>query len=283
MISVEARSLPEHPRLRRVSLGKYVGIAVLSARHRLEERAALYGRILFFFLILLIFTRLWRAVLDPAAPAAGATGSPQSAASYVWYLAITEWIMLCQPALHLDIEADVRNGDVAYHLARPMSYAGAKLAEGFGEMALRWVVLGASGILFARLLCGEWPSAAGLGLAALVGCLASIVLLLSYAAIGLSAFWIHDCTSVYLIWQKLCFALGGLMVPLSIYPEWLRQIALHSPFAALLYGPGQLVMVPDAALALGWASTLLAWGALFLLVVLSLERLGRKTLTLHGG
>lgn len=265
----------------RASLAKYLGVALLSARQRLQERAALYGRILFYFLILLIFTRLWEAVLG-AAPATR-VGPRQNAASYVWYLAVTEWIILSQPTLHLDIEADVRNGDVAYHLARPMSYAGAKLAEAFGELTVRWVVLGASGVLFARLLCGQWPSLAGLGLAGLVGCLSSVVLLLSYAAIGLSSFWIHDCTSVYLIWQKLCFALGGLMVPLSIYPAWLRQIALHSPFAALLYGPGQLVMTPDWSLAFGWASSLLAWGASFLIVVLWLEHRGRRTLTLHGG
>jgi ABC-2 type transport system permease protein len=283
MTSVESLGLAKRPAAPRVpSLAKYLGVALLGARQRLEERAALYGRILFYFLILLIFTRLWEAVLGSGTAAAG-VGAQQDAASYVWYLAVTEWIMLSQPTLHLDIEADVRNGDVAYHLARPMSYAGAKLAEAFGEMAVRWVVLGASGVLFARLLSGQWPSAAGLGLAGLVGCLASVVLLLSYAAIGLSAFWIHDCTSVYLIWQKLCFALGGLMVPLSIYPDWLRQLALCSPCAALLYGPGQLMMAPDWSLAFGWASTLVGWGAAFLLVVLWLEHRGRKTLTLHGG
>jgi len=282
-MTVESLALAKRRAARPVpSLAKYLGVAVLSARQRLEERAALYGRVLFYFVVLLIFTRLWEAVLGSGTPAAG-VGPQQNAASYVWYLAITEWIMLSQPTLHLDIEADVRNGDVAYHLARPMSYAGAKLAEALGDMAVRWVVLGVSGVLFARLSCGQWPSAAGLGLAGLVGCLSSVVLLLSYAAIGLCAFWIHDCTSVYLIWQKLCFALGGLMVPLSIYPGWLRQIALHSPFAALLYGPGQLVMAPDWSLALGWASALLAWGTSFLLVVLWLEHRGRKTLTLHGG
>jgi viologen exporter family transport system permease protein len=282
MTALEVHGLNAPRVFRRTNGGKYVGIALLSARQRLEERAALYGRIIFYFIILLIFARLWEAVLGSPGPPAPTQG-PTSAASYVWYLAITEWIMLSQPSLYLDIETDVRSGDVAYQLTRPISYAGAKLADAFGDMALRWLVLGASGILFARLLSGQWPSGMGLVLAALVGCLASIVLLLSYAAIGLSAFWIHDCTSVFLIWQKLCFALGGLMVPLSIYPEWLRQIALHSPFAALLYGPGQLVMEPDAALAWSWSASLLGWGALFLFVVLLLERQGRKALTLHGG
>ena len=48
---------------------------------------------------------------------------------------------------------------------------------------------------------------------------------LSTAAIGLSAFWIVDTSPVYWIWQKLAFVLGGLLLPLELYPDWLRALA----------------------------------------------------------
>lgn len=233
----------------------------------------LVGRIAFYCIVLMIFSRLWQAVaLDD-----------RVWADYVWYLAVTEWIMLSQPSLHLEIESDVRSGDVAYHMARPISYVGSKLAEGAGDLALRLPVLGLCGLLFGRWFSGEWPSVDGLLLALPVGLLASVFLVLSYAAIGLCAFWVHDVTPAYFIWQKLAFLLGGLMLPLSIYPEWLRTIALHTPFAAALYGPGQLIMQGSGELALRLSCELLAWITLTGVVVFELERRGRRAITLHGG
>jgi ABC-2 type transport system permease protein len=110
-----------------------------------------------------------------------------------------------------------------------------------------------------------------------------VVMLFAYAAIGLSAFWVHEVTPVFLIWQKLAFVLGGLMLPISIYPGWLRAVAEHTPFAALLYGPGQLVVQGEARDVPRLAVTLVAWGALFLAAVVLLERRARRIVCLHGG
>lgn len=266
-------------------MSKYLAIAALSFRQRLGEPAVLSGRVMFYALILLIYQRLWQAVLGGSI-AGSALGDPalgQSPGGYVWYLAMTEWIMLAQPSVYLEIEADVRSGDVAHQLSRPVSYVGAKLAAACGEMALRWLVLGASGLVLGRWLGGAWPSPESLALALAVGVLASGVLLLSYVAIGLSSFWIHDCMPVYMIWQKLAFILGGLMLPLGIYPSWLRVVAEHTPFSALLYGPGQLLVGGDGGAALGLLLTLSAWGAVFLGVVLLIERRARRNVCLHGG
>jgi ABC-2 type transport system permease protein len=274
------RLLPS--RLRR-ELDKYVAIAALSFRQRLDDRAVLVGRVMFYGIILLIYSRLWQAVLGgPGAAALGDSLLGHSAGRYVWYLAVTEWIVLSQPSIHLEIEAEVRNGDVAYQLSRPLSHVGAKLSAALGEMGLRLLVLGAAGFGFARWFSGEWPSPDGLAGALVAGALAGVVMLLAHTAIGLCAFWMHDVTAVYLVWQKLSFVLGGLMLPIGIYPHWLRALAEHTPFAALLYGPGQLVVGGTQSVA-RLLLTLAAWGAVFLAVVVLLERRARRDLCLHGG
>lgn len=270
-------------RRRGLRLGTYWAIAALSFRQRLDERAVLWGRVMFYAVILMIYSRLWQALLGGPSAALGDPAIGQNPGSYVWYLAVTEWIMLSQPSLHLDIENDARGGEVSYHLSRPLSYVGAKLAAALGEMALRWVVLGVSGFLLATLFGGEPPTGMGLAWALLVGMLASVVVLLADAAIGLSAFWLHDSTPVYLIWQKLGFVLGGLMLPLGIYPEWLRLIAGFTPFPALLYGPGLLALHGSAEAALGLLLTLAAWGAVILAVVLGLEARARRNVCRYGG
>jgi ABC-2 type transport system permease protein len=264
--------------------GKYVAIARTAFWQRLSERAALIGRVSFYCLILLVFSCVWRSIFAAQQPpGAGAEQAAHAAGDYVWYLALTEWIMLSQPTIYLDIEADVRSGDIAYQLARPLSYVGGKLAEGMGDLLLRMLTLAPFGLLFARLFSGQWADGRGLALAALVGLAAASVLLLCYAAIGLCAFWLHDCTPVYLVWQKLMFVLGGLMLPLSIYPTWLQALAQRLPFASVLNGPGQLVLAPDPGRALELLLKLGAWLALAALLVFALERRGRHAIELAGG
>ncbi len=260
--------------------GKYAALVATSFRQRLADRAVLIGRIAFYFIILLVFARLWEAVLSRGGE--GTQGNTWT--DYVWYLAVTEWIMLSLPQLYVDIESDVRSGDIAYHFARPVSYVGSKLAEGFGDMLLRFFTLGVAGVLFARAFAGGWPSSlGGLLLAVPLGVLSGVVMLACLALVGLCAFWIVDCTAIYLIWQKLMFVLGGLMVPLSVYPGWLREVALHSPFSAMLYGPGRMVMATDLSLALAVAAQLLAWGAAAGALLVLLERRARRIVEVNGG
>lgn len=263
---------------------KYVAIARVAFWQRLSERAVLIGRISFYFLVLLVFSCVWRTLFaaHPEHAGSGARGQ-HTAGDYVWYLALTEWIMLSQPSLYLEIESDVRSGDIAYQLTRPMSYVGGKLAEGLGDLLLRLLLLAPFGLGFARLLSGQWADPLSLACGALVGVLAAAVLLLAYAGIGLCAFWLHDTTPVYLVWQKLMFVLGGLMVPLSLYPEWLQALARYLPFSSFLYEPGRLVLEGSASFEPGLLLELSCWLVLGALAVAVLEWLGRRGLELQGG
>ena len=149
--------------------------------------------------------------------------------------------MLSVPLVFLAIEADVRSGDIACRLVRPVSYVGAQIAEALGETAVRLAVLGPSAFLFAWLLAGRIARRSARAVAraaarrswrAPCGCCRC-------GLIGLSAFWIVDTSPMYWIWQKLGFVLGGLLFPLELYPDWLRRIARLSPFPDLFWAPGR--------------------------------------------
>ena len=63
----------------------------------------------------------------------------------VWYLVMTEWIVLGVPLAHLPIEEEVRRGDVAYALLRPVSYLASTYALTLGRLSLRLPFLGLAG------------------------------------------------------------------------------------------------------------------------------------------
>ena len=94
------------------------------------EPGELYGRVVFFFVILGVFSSLWRAVAITGASVGG------NANTLVWYLAVTEWVLLSAPHIQFQIEDDVRRGDVAYQIVRPASYLGGHFARSLGKARL---------------------------------------------------------------------------------------------------------------------------------------------------
>jgi len=240
-------------------------LVLAGMRQTFAQRATWLGRALFLVLILIIFTRLWQAV--------EAEGHLQgwSARDLIWYLTLTEWIVMGIPLPHLAIEAEVRSGEIAAVLARPLPYLAAKVAEALGAMVVRMAALGVTGFAAAWVLAGGLPrEPLGLLLALPLCFLAGVLGTLCYTLVGLTTFWLGDSTSVSWVFQKLCFLLGGMILPLALYPEWLATFAAWTPFAPLLSGPGRMALGWDPALARTTALLLLLWT----LVALALLRVG---------
>lgn len=267
------------PRIAHRSLAaRYAAVARIGLRQEFSAGSALLGRMAFYTLILLVFSRLWEAAV-----ATGTLGGV-TRAELLWYLAVTEWVLLSVPLLHLEMEADVRLGDLAHRLPRPLSYLGMRLAEASGTLALRLVVLGVTGALVASAFAGELPrDPRGLFLAIPLGIAAATVALLFHAAIGVSAIWLHDVSPIYWIWQKSAFVLGGLLLPLELYPDWLRSLAAATPFPALLNGPGRMAFGFSPLAAAETAAALCVWGGLSAAGLTWLYRRALRSLDVGGG
>lgn len=257
---------------------KYLYMVRVSARQRLAERGALLGRAGYYGLVLFVFSKIWEIVL--ATEPIGFAQPHQ----LVWYLAITEWIILSIPALHLEIEDEVRQGDLAYRLARPVAYPLAKVAEGLGNLVVRLAVMAPIGFSVAYALTGQLPTApANLLWLLPLGLLAGVLWTINMFAVGLSSFWLHQCKPIYWIWQKSAFVLGGLFLPLDLYPEWLRLLGEWTPFAAVLYHPGTIALGAQTTDALGTMVLLVTWITVCGLVTAALYRRALARLELSGG
>jgi ABC-2 type transport system permease protein len=256
---------------------KYAAFVRVAAVKALREPGELYGRVVFFAVILGVFASLWQAVAEAGLPLAS---DPRT---LVWYLAATEWILLSAPPVHLDLQESIRRGDVACQLGRPVSFAGAAFAEGLGLLAVRAPVLGVT-----AFACPWWftswtpPFPVFLRVVPL-GLVAAAVITGLCEAIGLLAFWLQDVSPVYWVWQKLLFVLGGLMLPLQVYPEFIRRAAAFTPFPSVLGGPASFVLQDAGADTAALAWNLALWGSLTALSVWWLFRRAVRALTINGG
>lgn len=259
------------------SIVKYAAFSRISMAQASRERGELYGRVVFFAVILGVFSSLWRAVAEAGMPVAA---EPRA---LVWYLAVTEWIVLSAPPIHLEIQEAIRRGDVVYRLGRPASYVIAEFAAGLGLLAVRAPLLGLTAFLCAFAFTGWIPPLRALATVVPFGLAGAALMTALHLWIGLLAFWLQDVAPVYWVWQKLMFVLGGLMLPLELYPGLVQRIAAFTPFPVLLGGPASLVLQNDIVAPGAIARTLVVWcGATAVGLAFTFRR-AAAGLTVNGG
>lgn len=259
------------------STAKYLAFVRLGFASSRAEPAEHYSRILFVFVILSVFWSLWRAVAATGANVGG------DANTLVWYLAMTEWVLMSAPQVQFRIEDDVRRGDVAYQIVRPTSYLGAHFAEGIGAFAARSPVLLAAVCVAGWTFGGVPAHPLAIARAIAFGSVASVVLTGYNVVLGLTAFWLGDIAPVYWIWQKLTFVLGGLLLPLPLYPDVVVRIARLTPFSAMLAGPASFILdVPFFSPGV-LVVALIFWSAVAALIAVATFRTITRRLQLNGG
>ncbi len=265
---------------RQTLTAKYPAFSRLGLSESLAQLPDLYSRVAFLVVILGVLSALWAAVdTNPAAAASGAGDR----STMVWYLAMTEWILMSAASLHFDIEAEVRRGDVAYQIARPVSYLGAHVARGLGALAVRAPLLLAAACATAFVFGGPPAHPAELARVITIGLAAAVVMTVWYVALGVLAFWLGDIAPVYWIWQKLTFILGGLLLPLTFYPRIVITIATFTPFPALITGPASFVLEHPVFGTLELIALQATWLLIGVIVAHTLFTRAARALQLNGG
>jgi ABC-2 type transport system permease protein len=225
---------------------KYIWIGYTAARSELAYPAATVSRILFITTVLYVFTQLWSAVY------AGADidrlgGLTQ--AQMLWYLVATESIVLSMPRVWYEVDQDVRTGGLAVQLVRPLSYAMTQFGRSTGERAIRFTINIFVGSIVAMLLVGPISfSASGIGMFLLTLPMALVIDFLGALLVGLCAFWLESTQGIALIYSRLMMLLGGLFLPLDVYPKSIQPILRALPFAAILSAPARMLVAPTTGL-----------------------------------
>lgn len=262
-------------------LRKCWAVLSITVAARFAYLGELLVRTVFLVLILYIFTQLWRATNASSAEGVlGLTGF--SIAQLIWYLAFTEsMVMSVSPP---DVDREVRSGDIAYRLARPLPYPLYQLSAMLGERLLRFVLNLLVGAAVALVVVGPITITPFALLAALsTGVVALFADRLIIFAIGLLSFWVEDVSGLYLLYSRAVMLLGGTLIPLEAYPSWLATIAGALPFQYLMYYPARLLVRADLQSWLHVLSVQALVIAVTLVPLLLIYRLGLQRVNAQGG
>lgn len=259
-------------------MDKYFAVFTLSCKHALTNYKALIGLSIFLITCLIIFAHLWKM-------AAAKTGAVHfQPDQLLWYIALNEWVLLALPGIQDTMEDDLRTGKLAYLLPRPISYLGTTFCEAMGALCINLVVLGIVAFVFTWLNTGTLPFPFyGIALTSLFALLAGCTGVIFQMLVGLSAFWLSEVDPFYWLWEKLLFIFGGLILPLTLYPQWMQILAQFTPFPAILGERSSLALNFSIENILWISASLIGWSVLGLLCLVFLYRRGLRILNVEGG
>ena len=228
--------------------------------YRTENLAGLVTNVFFGYLRAAVFV----AVYQNGSSSIGGYGA-QGAITYAW---LTQaMIMVVALWGWWDIELTIRTGDVVSDLAKPFSYVGFWLARDMGRAAYFTIFRAAPILIAGQILFGlQWPSSPHVWLLFAVSLLLAQLVSFGFRfLLNVSAFWTTDARGLGQVAVAATTFLGGFVVPIRYFPDWLQPLILALPFAAITQTPADIfvervqgpALVGTLALQVFWAIAML--------------------------
>jgi len=261
--------------------GKYAAILRMSVANNFAYAGEALLRSVFLGIIVFVFVQLWTVTYSvTGAQTIGSYTLPQM----IWYFAFAEAIMLSVPGVRQKVDQEVKSGELAYKLNKPYHYILYLASDYAGEWVVRFGLNLLIGIGLSLIFVGPISFSAG-GLAGAVVVLLGAVVLdfLGATAVSLLAFWVEDTAPFALIYRRMVMLLGGMMIPLDVFPEPLSSIARALPFSYMVYGPASMWVAPAPDFFVATAVGLAIFLPLAAGLVLIMFRAGRRNVTMNGG
>ena len=208
-----------------------------AARRAVAERGGVAVSILFYALVVSVLAGVWRV----AAAANGGAVVGYSAVALTWYIATSEATTLALNVRMIDdLGTDISTGAVAVEMLRPASVLGLRVATELGRALPRLGGIAVVGSALATVTAGAPPHWGALGLAVPSIGLALAANVVAQHAFAASAFWLRSAGTAWYLYQKTVFVLGGMLIPLEVFPGWLETTTRYLPFRAMAYAPARL-------------------------------------------
>ncbi|MEG0774773.1 ABC-2 family transporter protein [Clostridium sp.] len=262
-------------------LRKYGEITKITMSNNLVYFWNFLSKNIFFIFIMFIYLMLWKAIYSEKGAIVGGLTINQM----IWYLVVTELITLSRTDIHLQINEDVKSGNIAYLLNKPYNYVLYCFSYFLGEVGVKLLTNGIIGISIGLIYVGTLEGfnithLPFIFLSLMVGCFINFFI---YICLALTSFWVEENSAFFWIYSKLVFTLGGMLMPIEMFPKWLKDISQYLPFAYVTYVPAKLAVgftFSDFFKGFGIQAIYLIS---FFILAMSLYRKGAKNLNVNGG
>lgn len=260
---------------------KYLQISKTTMSNSLVYLWNFLSKNLFFVLITFIYYMLWKNIYSQKGNVIGGLTFRQM----VWYLIMTELVVISKTDLHFQINDDVKSGNISYQLNRPYNYVLYCFSYFAGEIGFKIIVNGILGIIIGFVLVGGLDSFQGIYVPFIVLSLivGSCINFFIYISLAFTSFWFEENTAFFWIYSKLIFTLGGMLIPLELFPVWLKSLSQYLPFAYVTYVPARLAVSFSMNMFYKQFLIQILYLAVFFIIAMGIYRKGVKNINVNGG
>lgn len=261
----------------------YLAFARTSFQMRMQYRVANLAGLTtnFFFLVVQIFvyTGFYAAAREP---------QPLSLTDIRTYVVLCQSFLLLMPLWggRSEIAETVKDGSVALQLVKPVDFQAYWFADALGTAFYYLLMRSLPTFWLGKLIFGAvFPQQLDIGIAFAVSMLLAICLSIAITvSVRSVAFWTLDATGVNYIAHTVITFFSGLLVPISLWPEWVARIARWLPFEGLIDIPFSIYLGTltgtDIWLAIGKQ---VVWTLVFIGIGRVLITRGFSRLVIQGG
>lgn len=282
--TVEPPARPAEPIARlREGLNRHWGIGLAAIKEQLTYRFEFFSAIFGTLLTTVLLYFLWTAIYDSA------VSMKLSRQSLITYVVLGQAFSFARPGQRraiVRIASNIRSGDVALDLIRPVDYQLLHLSDTLAAYIVEMLLVSLPSYALALFVFGidapaSWEAAAGF--AASLAAAFLLVFSLDFF-IGLMTFWTVSVWGLTYAKMAVVDVLAGTIVPLSLFPVWLERVAMALPFRGIAYVPLSIytgaIRGPDI-----WTNILaqLAWGVALMLLTRLIWLRARRRLVVQGG
>lgn len=261
---------------------KYLAVTRTNMQNSLAYTWDAVSQGIFVIVFVFIFSQLWKTTfaIQGVDVISGLTLNMT-----IWYFVWAELVQLSKINPVTTMQNEVKDGTLAYTLGRPYNYVLYHFFMGLGSVAIRMVVILTLGSMTAFLVAGPLHSFRPLTLPALllVTLLAFILDYCIMALIGLLAFFFEDVAAFRLIYSKIVFVLGGLLIPVDFLPDGVQTVARVLPFNLVVYAPAKLFVKWETPQFLQIVALQVIWIGIMALVLTVTYRYGARRVSINGG
>ncbi|ULO05111.1 ABC-2 family transporter protein [Paenibacillus sp. 19GGS1-52] len=267
---------------RRLLMGAYLDFIRIRFLTMLAYRVNYYSGILIYSLNIGVNYFTWMAIYGKGESLGGFSATQMTS-----YVAVS-WMARAFYFNNLDreISTDIRDGSIAIQFIRPYNYVLVKMMQGLGEGIFRFMLFMIPGMAIAMLL---FPVQLPTELSAWVGFL--VMLFFSFlinsqinVITGLSAFFVENNEGMMRMKRVVVDLFSGLVVPISLFPDWLSSVLKFLPFQAITYLPGSVFTGRVQGVGI-WnvLGVQVFWFLVLLIPIIWLNHAARQRLFVQGG
>ncbi|OGO85400.1 MAG: ABC transporter permease [Clostridiales bacterium GWE2_32_10] len=235
-----------------------------------------------FLVIIFIFVNLWQYLYGSGK----AMISGYDISQMVWYLIVGELIVIGTRTTVTKggISDEVKSGNISYILSKPINYIWYQFSNFIGEVIVKLMFYIPLSLAVGLIMIGELRNFnfAYIPFMIIVIALGIIVDFFLRVTVGLLAFWIEDTSPLFWMYGKFIL-MFGVFFPAELFPKAVADIVKVSPVAAIVYGPGKIVIDFSFETFLSIVSIQIIYLLLSIALAFWVYQKGVKKLNVNGG